>query len=113
VVDNKSVLIGALFIDSSDMEYGICTLRLDSDWQNKIRVLDPHADLKMLEALFTEIRDRLSSEGQRSEMIRQLEDSFSNIIQLSQRRKGPIAPDPAARDAFARELFEKTSTKAA
>ncbi|HEY6765277.1 MAG TPA: DUF3037 domain-containing protein [Candidatus Sulfotelmatobacter sp.] len=113
VVDNRSALVAALVFDCSEREGGICSLTLDSNWQNKVRAVDPEADVEMLAALFTDIRDRLSSETQRSEMIHQLEDSFSNLIQLSQRRKWKMAPYSAADDAFARELFEKISTKVA
>jgi len=42
--------------------------------------------MEMLGSLLTEIRERLLSKEQRSDMIRQLEDSFSNVVQVSQRR---------------------------
>jgi hypothetical protein len=109
VADDESIPIAALLIVSNDEEGGSCDLWLDEDWQSKVRLLDPYADLVMLEALFTEIRDRLSSEGHSSEMLHCLEDSFSNTIQISQRRKCTMAHD----DPFARSLLGKALTKVA
>ena len=112
-VDDGSALVAVVLFDCGDGEDGICTLTLDSNWQNKVRAVDPEADVEMVTALFTEIRDRLSSKVQRSEMIHQLEDSFSNVIQLSQRRKWMTASHSAIDNEFAREIFETTSNKVA
>jgi Protein of unknown function (DUF3037) len=107
VVRDERISIAAIFIDSSDLENGFCTVSYAKDWQNKVHLLDPNSDLAMLQALLTEIRGRLLSTTERSDMIRQLEDSFSNCVQISQRRKCPVAPRPETIGAFARELLGK------
>jgi Protein of unknown function (DUF3037) len=108
VVSGESIAIAAILIDSTDLENGICTMSFAADWQARVRVFDPDSDLEMLRALLTEIKDRLLSRDERAEMIRQMEDSFSNVIQVSQRRKCPVAPSPETFEAFARELLGNT-----
>jgi hypothetical protein len=110
LLSDKSVSIAALFIESSDLENGFCTLSLAAEWRTKVRLLDPDADLEMLGALLREIRDRLCSPGERSEVINQLEHSFSNVIQVSRRQQCPVIPSPKIIEAFARDLLEGTST---
>jgi hypothetical protein len=110
VLSDKSVSIAAIiFFNSSDPVNGVCTMICAPDWQTEVRALDPDTDLEMLEALLTEIRGRLLSPGHRFDMIRQLEDSFSNVVQVSQRRKYPTARDSETVGAFAHRLLVKTS----
>jgi hypothetical protein len=108
VLSDKSVSIAAIFITSGDLENGVCTIIYAADWHTSVRVLDPFADLEMLDALLSDIRDRLLSPSQHSDMIHQLEDSFSNVIQVSQRQDCPLASSPEAKEAFARGLLQKT-----
>jgi hypothetical protein len=89
IISDKSVSIAAIVISPGDSEAGLYRLIYATDWHTRVLVLDPDADLKVLDALLSEIRDRLLSPSHRSDMIRQLEDSFSNAIQISQRRKCP------------------------
>lgn len=110
-LSSESVSIAAIFIDPTDLDQGICRVSLAGDWQTKVWHLDPDADVEMLEAVLTEVRDRLLSPTQRSDMIRELEDSFSNSLQISQRRKGPISSTPENIAAFAHELFDQPSKK--
>jgi Protein of unknown function (DUF3037) len=77
VVRDERISIAAIFIDSSDLQNGFCTVSFAQDWQNKVHLFDPDSDLEMLRALLAEIRGRLLSTSERSDMIRQLEDSFS------------------------------------
>lgn len=108
-VSHRSVSIAVILIDPCDLEKGVCTMSSPQDWKSRVWFLDPDSDLEMLEALMTEIRDRLRSSSERSEMIQQLEDSFSNVIQVSRRRKCPFAPTPETASAFARQLLQTTS----
>lgn len=111
VANDKSIAIAAILIGSrADLKKGICAMSVAADWQTQVRLLDPDSDLEMLGALLTEIKDRLLSKAERSDMIRQLEDSFSNVIQVSPRRKCPIVPSPESIEVFARELLAKAST---
>jgi hypothetical protein len=63
------------------------------DWR-QVRCIDPQADVEMLAALEEEIRSRLVLYDDRSEVLRQLQDSFSNVVQVS-RAKACLAEDPA------------------
>jgi Protein of unknown function (DUF3037) len=109
VLSEKTVSIAAIFIASGGPESGICTMIYAADWRAKVRVLDPDADLEMLAALLSEIRDQLFSPSQRSDMIHQLEDSFSNVIQVSQKRECALASSPNAIEMFVRGLIQKTA----
>ena len=111
IVSGESVSIAAIFIDPTDLDQGICRVCPAEDWQTKVRSLDPYADVEMLDAVLTEIRDRLLSHTRRSDMIRELEDSFSNSLQISQRRKCPISSTHEDIAVFAHELFDEPSKK--
>jgi hypothetical protein len=110
VIGNVGVSIAAIVFDMSDPEAGICNMSIAPHWQSAVRRLDPDCDLEMLGALLTEIRDRLLSKDQRSNMIRKMEDSFSNVVQVSQRRKCPAGLRSEMVEEFARRLLEETST---
>jgi len=71
---------------------GFADLRLVSDWQ-RVLALDPGADIQLLEALATQIRDKLVDAEQRQGMLSTLEDSFSNAIRCSP-PKGCFIEDP-------------------
>jgi hypothetical protein len=109
VVSGMSVAIAVILVDPSGPEKGICGMILAPNWQSEVQLIDPECDLQVLEALLTEIRDRLVSECHRADMLRQIEDSFANVIQVSQRRKCPTTLRPEAVEAFARGLFEQGS----
>src|ERR1700688_1404039 len=87
VLSERSASLAVLVIDYSDLKEGICAMSLATNWQDQDRFLAPNSDLKMLGALLTEIRNRLLSTHERSDMIRQLEDSFSNVVRISERQK--------------------------
>jgi hypothetical protein len=87
ILSEKNVDIATILISLGDQGHMIC----DQGWQNKVRILDPNADVEMLGNLLEEIRCRLLSPGESSEMIQQLEGSFSNILQVSARKRGPRA----------------------
>ena len=102
---DKGVSIAAIFMDPSDLQNGTCAMSLAPDWQNKVRLLDPDSDLAMLGALLGEIRDRLQSPTERIDMINQLEDSFSNGIRVSERRKCMVPWEPKSIDTVALALL--------
>jgi len=101
VLSDKSISIAAIFVSSGDLETGACSMVYAPDWHTRVRVLDPNADLEMLEALLSDIRDRLLSPSGRSNMIHQLEDTFSNVIQVSQKRECTLATSPFTMEGFA------------
>ena len=102
---DKGVSIAAIFIEPSDSEVGVCRMKFAADWQKKARLLDPDIDLEMVEALLREVQERLLSPGQCSEMMRELEDSFSNVIQVSERRRCPVKPMRESIEAFVCSLL--------
>ena len=91
VLSDKSVALAAVLISLAGREQEVGTMICADNWQRQVRILDPSADLEMLAHLLAEIRDRLLSPSERSETIRQLEDSFSNVIQVSSRRRGSLS----------------------
>jgi hypothetical protein len=109
IVRDKSVSIAAIFIDACDEEKGTCTMTLAADWQTQVQLVDPNTDLEMVAAVLSEIGERLLSPGQRCEVIRQLEDSFSNTVRVSERRKCPVMPSADTIEAFARQILQKKS----
>ena len=109
VLSEKTVAIAGIIIPSGDLEAGAYGMIHAADWQTKVRVLDPDADLQMLNALLSEIRDRLVSPSQRSDMIQKLEDSFSNVVQVAPARLRTPASSPTDIESFARGQMQKTS----
>ena len=55
-----------------------------------LSALDPNADIEVLSATFREIKERLRSEEHREQMLRIMEDSFSNCIRISDRQSVTI-----------------------
>jgi hypothetical protein len=73
---------------------GFADVRFARDWQG-VLALDPEADTELLTELAREIRDKLRVPDQGEEMLRQMEDSWSNSIQISA-GKGCLTKDPTA-----------------
>jgi hypothetical protein len=90
-VKNEFVNIGVV-LTSRD---GAAEFRMTRDW-SRVRCLDPAADTDMLEAIESELRTRLIAGGDdRALMMKKLDDSFSNLLQLSE-TKACLAEDPRA-----------------
>lgn len=104
---NNALPIAVIFFSPSDLdlENAVCIMKMAPNWQRKIVRIDKHADIKLLRALITEIDDRLSCKNQRKEMIQRLEDSFSNTIVVSARRRFPLTLNGRNAEFFARNLF--------
>src|SRR5882762_3733177 len=92
-VKDEFVNIGLVMIEAGANGGGFADVRFTRDWR-RVRCLDPQADVEMLEALEREIRAQLGETRDRETLLRRLEDSFSNVIQLSP-AKGCLAADPA------------------
>ena len=91
-VKDEFVNIGLVMVEAGANGAGFADVRFTRDWR-RVRCLDPQADVEMLEALEREIRGQLA--GGRAALLRRLEDSSSNVIQVSS-TKGCLAEDPAA-----------------
>ena len=93
-VRNEFVNIGVVMVEGGAHGDGFADVRFTRDWR-RVRWLDPQADVDMLEALERDIRKRLASSEERAILLRQMEDSFSNSIQLSPTERC-LAEDPVA-----------------
>jgi hypothetical protein len=92
-VKDEFVNIGVVMVESGANGAGFADVRFTRDWR-RVRCLDPQADVEMLSALERDIRRHLATAQDRVVLLRRLEDSFSNVIQLSP-AKGCLADDPA------------------
>jgi hypothetical protein len=110
VTGREGVSIAAILIDVSDPDKEVCAITFAPNWQERVRLFDPASDLEMMAAIVNEIRDRMLSPTDNGGMLHQLEDSFSNVIQISERRQCPVPLAHGSVGAFAQELLEKTST---
>jgi len=93
-VRNEFVNIGLVMVEGGADSGGFADVRFTRDWR-RVRWLDPQADVEMLESLERDIRGQLASTNDRAVLLKRLEDSFSNLIQISP-TKGCLAEDPVA-----------------
>jgi hypothetical protein len=61
---------------------GFAEVRLTRDWR-RVRCMDPEADVEWLEALVKEIHRELGENGSRDTLLKKMQDSFSNLLQIS------------------------------
>src|ERR1700683_2699730 len=93
-VKDEFVNVGVVMGEAGANGGGFADVRFTRDWR-RVQCLDPQADVDMLAALEREIRGQLATTREREVLLRRLEDSFSNVIQLSP-AKGCLAEDPVA-----------------
>jgi len=104
-VKDEFVNIGVVMIEPAANGAGFADVRFTRDWR-RVRCLDPQADIEMLEAVEREIRGQIGEVHERGVLLRKLQDSFSNVIQLSP-TKGCLAEEPAREiEMLARLYFE-------
>ena len=81
-VRNEFVNIGVLLRDAGRPEQ--ITVNFTKDWA-RVRCVDPHVDIAMLESLESELRQRLAHQDTDAPpLMRLLEDSFSNALQITE-----------------------------
>ncbi len=80
-VKDEFVNIGVVLVEPGANGAGHAEVRFTRDWQ-RVKCLDPAADLEMLESLEDDLR-ALLKEASRAEFICNINESFSNILQLS------------------------------
>jgi hypothetical protein len=104
-VKDEFVNIGVVMTEPAANGSGFADVRFTRDWR-RVRCLDPEADIEMLEALEREIRSQLGNAHERAVLLRKMEDSFSNLIQVSS-TKGCLTEEPAKEiDVLAKLYFE-------
>ena len=81
-----------LILKEKGNEGGFVSVRFAPNWRGVLH-LDPQADIEVLEALEREITGQLSNLRDREVLLRWIEDSYSNVIQLSAKRTC-LAEDP-------------------
>ena len=80
-VKDEFVNIGVVLVEPSANGAGFAEVRFTRDWQ-RVKCLDPAADVEMLAGLEDDLRVRLK-EGRCEDFLRSVEESFSNLLQLS------------------------------
>ena len=89
-VKDEFVNVGVLLYESGG---GWADVRFTRDWK-RVKCLDPDADVETLEGLEREIKERmLEGPGSQEWLLKRMEDSFSNAIQLTP-TKAVLADSP-------------------
>jgi hypothetical protein len=104
VVREESVNL-AVIVAHADRVNDVCKISFANEWESRVRLFDPDADLVVLRSILKDVQQQLLSEDRRSEMIRLMEDSFSNAIQMTQWRKCLLTDNGDAIDVFVGELL--------
>jgi hypothetical protein len=85
-VKGEFVNFGLVAIGGSSNGAVLADVRFTKN-SSRLLCLDPQADLDVLEKLQNELRREIGSAKDQAELLRRIEDSFSNVIQLS-----PVMP---------------------
>jgi len=107
-VKNEFVNIGLVLLPPD----GQPELRFTHDW-SRVRCLDAEADVEVLGALESDLRDQLHGlNGDRDSILRRIQDSFSNALQPSE-IKACLAESPALEaDELARLYLDRQRPRA-
>ena len=101
-VKDEFVNIGVALMDGD----GFADVRFTRDW-SRVRCLDPAVDLEILEALESDLRERLREGDGREKFLKRITESLSGSVQMTS-AKGVLAEDPATElDALARIYLER------
>ncbi|MHB8302245.1 MAG: DUF3037 domain-containing protein [Acidobacteriaceae bacterium] len=103
-VKNEFVNIGVVLREAGRPETAL--VRFTRDW-NRVRCIDADVDTGMLEALENEVRERLSNGAvETAAMMKALEDSFSNMLQITEPKACLAESIPAEIDQLSRLYVE-------
>ena len=81
-VRQEFVNIGVLMVEAGANGAVFTDVRFAKDWR-RVRSVDPLAEVDVIEALLKEIRAEVGEIRDRAMLLKRMEDSFSNVIQLS------------------------------
>ena len=110
-VRDEFVNFGLVMIESSVRGSGFADVRFTRDWRKLLR-LDPQADLEMLQAFESDIRRRVVEARNCEAVMIALNESYSNLIQLSG-VKGCLSENPSKElDVMASIYLEGPQVKA-
>lgn len=103
-VRNEYVNIGVMLQEAGRPE--TAQVRFTRDW-SRVRCIDPDADTEMLEAFEQELRERFSnSVSERAAMMKTLQDSFSNVVQITDVKACLAESMPAELEQLSRMYVE-------
>lgn len=103
-VKNEFVNIGVVLREAGQPE--TARVQFTRDW-GRVRCVDPEADTGMLEALENEVRERLSSGPmETTAMMKALEESFSNMLQITEAKACLAESIPAQMEQLSRLYIE-------
>jgi Protein of unknown function (DUF3037) len=103
VVTEEFVNIAVVMLEPSSDPQGFMDVCFAENWKH-VRSIDPGADIEMLDGLKQEFIKQLEDVPRRGALLRLLEESFSNVVQLSA-RKGCLADDPHKELAFLASVY--------
>ena len=92
VVKGEFVNFGLAMIETSSSGGSFADVRFTRDWR-RVLCFDPQADIEILQALEADIRKRVIEVRNCEEIMRVLNDSFSNAIQFTE-ATGCLSDDP-------------------
>lgn len=103
-VKDECVNIGVMLREAGRPETTV--VRFTRDW-SRVRCVDPEADIEMLEALETEMRDRLAGGAiEMASMMKALEESFSNLLRMTEAKACLAESVPAEIEQLSRMYVE-------
>jgi hypothetical protein len=110
-VKNEFVNIGVVLREAGRPE--TARVRFTRDW-GRVRCVDPEADTGMLEALEYEVRERLSNGViETASMMKALEESFSNLLQITEPKACLADSIPAEIEQLSRMYIESRKQREA
>ena len=110
-VKNEFINIGVVLREAGRPE--TARVRFTRDW-GRVRCVDPEADTGMLEALEYEVRERFSNGAvETALMMKALEDSFSNMLQITEPKACLADSIPAELEQLSRMYIESRKQREA
>lgn len=110
-VKNEFVNIGVVLREAGRPE--TARVRFTRDWA-RVRCVDPEVDTGMLEALENEVRERLSNGAiETAAMMKALEESFSNMVQITEPKACLADSIPAEIEQLSRMYIESRKQREA
>lgn len=103
VVRGEFVNIGLLFFEPRADGFGFADVRMTSDWR-RATCLDRQLDIELLQALEADVRMQLQRPQDVGSLLRKLEESFANVIQISPRELC-LAEEPTLEIETLRSLY--------
>lgn len=103
-VREEFVNIGLILIEADHS--GFAEVRFAPDWKAAERI-DPQADIEMLQAIKRHALGQFQDPATQALFLRKMEDSFSNVIQVSA-MSGCLAEDPAKEMEVLASFYFKT-----